>query len=189
MQILEGNMWQQQLIQTCESGRYHLSQEHGELINVHDWYQSFTAICCPPKASSDKQMSKRKDRRKGKRGRVEAESPTVLVDSTTLQYPLCWTTALFLPLCVRNGSRFPFFLHGIWAMMMMMIFNMLSQSKVHKGNHGAPAGWPAPHAKERVPRFCPAGGTGLNLSSAEFENYLQLLCSTLWTGVLVSDFW
>jgi hypothetical protein len=29
----------------------------------------------------------------------------------------------------------------------------------------------------------------LNLSSAEFENYLQLLCSTLWTGVLVSDFW
>lgn len=64
---------------------YHLSQEHGELINVHDWYQSFTAICCPPKASSDKQMSKRKDRRKGKRGRVEAESPTVLVDSTTLQ--------------------------------------------------------------------------------------------------------
>lgn len=97
MQILEGKMWQQQLIQTCESGRYHLSQEHGELINVHDWYQSFTAICCPPKASSDKQMSKRKDRRKGKRGRVEAESTTVLVDSTTLQYPLCWTTALFLP--------------------------------------------------------------------------------------------
>jgi hypothetical protein len=59
--------------------------------------QSFTAICCPPKASSDKQMSKRKDRRKRKRGRVEAESSTVLVDSTTLQYPLCWTTALFLP--------------------------------------------------------------------------------------------
>lgn len=53
---------------------------------------------------------------------------------------------------------------------MMMIFNMLSQSKVHKGNHRATAGWPAPHAKERVPRFCPAGGTGLNLSSAEFEN-------------------
>ncbi|KAG0598890.1 hypothetical protein M758_12G109300 [Ceratodon purpureus] len=33
---------------------YHLLQEHDELINVHDWYQSFSSICCPVKVSSAK---------------------------------------------------------------------------------------------------------------------------------------
>ncbi len=72
----------------------------------------------------------------------------------------------FSSLCVSEMVVDFHFFCMEFGLMMMMIFNMLSQSKVHKGNHRATAGWPAPHAKERVPRFCPAGGTGLNLSSA-----------------------
>ncbi|KAG0554630.1 hypothetical protein KC19_12G106600 [Ceratodon purpureus] len=44
---------------------YHLTQEHNELINVHDWYQSFSSICCPVKVSSAK---------KGKGGKSEGSA-------------------------------------------------------------------------------------------------------------------
>lgn len=55
--------------------RFHLSQEHSELINVHDWYQSFSSICCPINLSAKKKG--------GKRGKPEPS-----MDPATLQYPL-----------------------------------------------------------------------------------------------------
>ena len=55
--------------------RFHLSQEHSELINVHDWYQSFSSICCPINLSAKKKG--------GKQGKPEPS-----MDPATLQYPL-----------------------------------------------------------------------------------------------------
>ncbi|KAG0554621.1 hypothetical protein KC19_12G105700 [Ceratodon purpureus] len=52
---------------------YHLTQEHNELINVHDWYQSFSSICCPVKVSSAK---------KGKGGKSEGSA----ADPGIIQY-------------------------------------------------------------------------------------------------------
>lgn len=52
---------------------FHLTQEHNELINVHDWYQSFSSVCCPAKAASG--------RGKGKKGKTDGSE----VDAVTIQ--------------------------------------------------------------------------------------------------------
>lgn len=77
---LQGWLWSvsvdiTSLIQFRNACRFHLSQEHSELINVHDWYQSFSSICCPITLSAKKKG--------GKRGKSEPS-----MDPATLQYPL-----------------------------------------------------------------------------------------------------
>lgn len=62
--------------------RYKLAQEHGDLINLHDWYQSFKeAVSSNSKSKHKKQQSPMSKKRK-------ATHVPAGIDEASTQYPL-----------------------------------------------------------------------------------------------------
>lgn len=63
--------------------RYTLAQEHADVINLHDWYQSFKTILIP-KSSKAKQKSKSSS--KSKKRKDICEEPEAPAEAL-IQYP------------------------------------------------------------------------------------------------------
>lgn len=67
---------------------YTLSQEHGDLIQVHSWYRSFAAIFDPPKSaqegSEDNDPAKRKGRGRKKKRSRDSE-PLLPTDNVSIE--------------------------------------------------------------------------------------------------------
>lgn len=61
--------------------RYALAQEHGDLINLHDWYQSFKATICL--STKSKQRLKQSPSPKKRKSAVEPQA----INGASLQYP------------------------------------------------------------------------------------------------------
>lgn len=70
------------IIPSCLVFRYKLSQEHGDLINLHDWYQSFKSLVLRP--SSSKRKSRQSPLPKKRKERNEPENHS----EASIQYPL-----------------------------------------------------------------------------------------------------
>ncbi|PPD83241.1 hypothetical protein GOBAR_DD19831 [Gossypium barbadense] len=68
---------------------YKLAQEHGDLINLHDWYQSFKSIVLCPNSKRKPRQSPLPKKRKGIK---EAESQS----EASIQYPLLYHSSIFI---------------------------------------------------------------------------------------------
>lgn len=73
--------------------RYILAQEHGDIINVHDWFQSFKAILVNPSIKA-RSKSKHSSTPKKKKNTEHSDS----YSAAAIQYPLS-LLIVFLSLC------------------------------------------------------------------------------------------
>lgn len=63
--------------------RYILAQEHGDLINLHDWFQSFRTVVLHP-SSKGKHKSKQSPNPKKRKDMYDSENK----GEASIQYPI-----------------------------------------------------------------------------------------------------
>jgi hypothetical protein len=63
--------------------RYTLAQEHGDLINLHDWFQSFKTVVLQP-STKGKHKPKQSPLSKKRKYKYESENKS----EASIQYPL-----------------------------------------------------------------------------------------------------
>ena len=70
--------------------RYTLAQEHGDLINLHDWFQSFKTVVLQP-STKGKHKSKQSPLSKKRKHKYESENKS----EASIQYPLNFSLASY----------------------------------------------------------------------------------------------
>lgn len=73
--------------------RYTLAQEHGDLVNLHDWFQSFKTVVANPIIKGKQRKGKQSPLPKKRKDANENENK----NEATIQYP-----TLFLIFCMAS---------------------------------------------------------------------------------------
>lgn len=77
--------------------RYSLAEEHGDLINLHDWFQSFKTIILHHR-SNRKQKSKQSPLKKKRKDTNASRDPSEASIQYPLDFPLCRVYLIYFTL-------------------------------------------------------------------------------------------
>lgn len=80
--------------------RYTLAQEHGDLINLHDWFQSFKTIVLHP-SKKGKHKSKQSPLPKKRKDMNESENKS----EASIQYPVVFSFAVVFVLVIHYAVK------------------------------------------------------------------------------------